>query len=424
MRVSAEAERAARDPAPGRALSRLAIPALFVLQFLLLAAGLTRDYQLKHEDNNALHATFARSHLRLGIDTTHGTNYFHNPANGAGAYYPNHPPGPGLLLAGVYGLTRRDGPAVTRATAIAFHMLGTWLFFGLARRVLRARWEVVLAVLLYVVLPESSFFGRMLNHEVVVLPFALLLVRGYWEAVHGALAAARTRTALAAGSLGAVFGWAGFFAIGACALHAGWELFVRRNPRAREPLALLAGMGALLFVAVLAHLLWVLHWDAAHLTALLASRSGSDQEGHLIGWLGRIVELHWRYFGLTSLAGILGIADGAAADWRRGAMSDPARDVALIFLAAGGAYVGVFLFNATKHDYWQFLLLPASALGTVLLVRYVFMTTGSRRALRRALLAVVAIDITTATTVTLAQRHLKQEGYCLKAVADLRRNSL
>lgn len=415
----------AHEAAPGRALlSRLAIPALFVLQLLLLTLGLTRDYQLKHEDNNALHATFARSHLRLGIETTHGANYFHNPATGAGAYYPNHPPGPGLLLAGVYALTGDDGPAVTRGTAIAFHMLGTWLFWGLARRVLRARWEVGLAVLLCVVLPESSFFGRMLNHEVLVLPFALLLVRGYWEAVHGAWPAAGTRTALAAGSLGTVFGWAGFFAIGACALHAGWELFVRRNARAREPLALLVGIGAVLFVGVLAHLLRALDWNPAHLTGLLASRSGSDQEGHFIEWLARIVELHWRYFGLTSLAGIVAVAAGAAAAWRRGAVSDPARDAALIFVTAGGGYVGVFLFNATKHDYWQMLLLPASALGVVLLVRYVLTATGSRRALRGVLLALVAIDITAATAITLAQRHFKKEGYCLKAVAELRRNSL
>jgi hypothetical protein len=53
-----------------------ALSALLVLQFALLTIGITRDYQLKHEDNNALHATFARSHLRLGLDTTRGQNYF------------------------------------------------------------------------------------------------------------------------------------------------------------------------------------------------------------------------------------------------------------------------------------------------------------------------------------------------------------
>jgi hypothetical protein len=424
-RVSAGAERAARAAGPGHStVCRPAIAALFVLQILLLTIGLTRDYQLKHEDNNALHATFARSHLRLGPETTHGMNYFYNRDSGAGAYYPNHPPGPGLLLAGVYGLTRRDGPAVTRATAITFHVLGTWLFLGLARRVLRHRGEVALAVLLYVVLPESSFFGRMLNHEVLVLPFALLLVRGYWDSAHGGWSAARARTALIAGSLGAFFGWAGFFAIGTCALHAGWELFVRRNTRAREPLALLLAAGAIIVVGVFTHLLWVLDWNPAHLTALMTSRSGSDQQGHLIAWLGRIVEQHWRYFGLTSLAGIVAIAAGTAAGLGRANAIDPAREVALIFLVAGGGYVGVFLFNATKHDYWQFLLMPASALGIVLLVRGLLTTGGSRHALRRVLLGLVALDITVATTVTLAQRHFKQEGYCLRTVAQLRRNHL
>ena len=64
-----------------------------------MAIGITRDYRLKHEDNNALHATFARAHLQLGFETTKGQNYFHNPATGSGEFYANHPPGPGLVLA-------------------------------------------------------------------------------------------------------------------------------------------------------------------------------------------------------------------------------------------------------------------------------------------------------------------------------------
>ncbi len=51
-----------------------AVAAIFVLQLLLLLTGINRDYQLKHEDNNALHATFARSHLRLGLAITRGQN--------------------------------------------------------------------------------------------------------------------------------------------------------------------------------------------------------------------------------------------------------------------------------------------------------------------------------------------------------------
>ena len=55
---------------------RLAVALIFLLQLALLAIGITRDYRLKHEDNNALHATFARAHLQLGLGTTKAQNYF------------------------------------------------------------------------------------------------------------------------------------------------------------------------------------------------------------------------------------------------------------------------------------------------------------------------------------------------------------
>ena len=401
----------------------IVIPAIFLLQLLLLLIGINRDYQLKHEDNNALHATFARSHLQLGLGVTHGQNYFYSPAMGGGAFYANHPPGPGLILAVWYGVTGHDGPTVTRMAAIVFHVLGTWLFYGLARRLLTRRWEVVSALLLYVALPESAFFGRMMNHEVLVLPFAILLVRGYWESVRGDWPRRRWMAAIGLGALGAAFtGWAGFFAIGACALHAGWETLVRRNPRASSPLVLLVAAGAVLFALTLSQLLWALAGDTAYLRGLLASRAGSGEDGRYFQWLGRILELHWRYFGLASAVGLLAIAVRAVR--RKSAGVDPAQEVGVIFLLAGSGYVAAFVFNATKHDYWQFLLLPASALGIVLLVRSLLAATESRHFLRRALLGIVILDIALVTTVTLVQRHVKREGYCLETVAALRKNHL
>src|SRR5688572_26737602 len=85
-----------------------AIVAVFVLQIAVLTIGITRDYRLKHEDNNAFHATFARSHLVLGLDATRGQNYFYSPVSSSGMFYRNHPPGPGLALAIAYGVTGND----------------------------------------------------------------------------------------------------------------------------------------------------------------------------------------------------------------------------------------------------------------------------------------------------------------------------
>ena len=213
-------------------LPRAIVLAIAALQLALLTIGISHDYRLKHEENNALHATFARSHLRLGLGATRAQNYFYNPSTGGGTFYPNHPPGPGLVLAAVYGVTGHDGPGLTRSVAIAFHVLGTWLFYGLVRRLLRRQWELVVAMLVYIALPESAFFGRMLNHEVMVLPAAILLVRGYWESVHGTWPRGKSMAAIGGGAIWAGFcGWPGFFAIAACAIHAGWELLARKNRR-------------------------------------------------------------------------------------------------------------------------------------------------------------------------------------------------
>ena len=412
-----------KEPSPPDAPTKV-IVAIFALQIVLLTIGITRDYQLKHEDNNALHATFARSHLHLGLKATRAQNYFYNPRSGSGSFYSNHPPGPGLVLAVVYGITGHDGPTITRAVAIGFHVLGTWLFYGLLRRVLRQRWELLVAMVLYVVLPESAFFGRMMNHEVLVLPATILLVRGYWESAHGTWSQRRSMAAIVIGALcAAISGWAGFFAIGACALHAGWEVLVRRNPRATPSFVVLLVAGPVLFALAIAHLLWILGGDLTYLRGLLASRSGG--EAGIVRWLGRIIELHWRYFGLTSAVGVVALAYRAARR-RSGDPLDPAQEVGLIFLLAGAGYVAVFKFTATIHDYWQFLLLPSSALGIVLLMRSLIGATAQqgRRWLRRTLVTVAVLDIVVVTTVTLVQRHVKREGYCLEVVEQLRRNSL
>lgn len=325
----------------------------------------------------------------------------------------------------VYGIAGRDGPTITRAVAIGFHVLGTWLFYGLLRRVLRQRWELLVAMLLYVGLPESAFFGRMLNHEVLVLPAAVLLVRGYWESAYGTWSNRRSMAALAGGAAWAVScGWVGFFAIGACALHAGWEVLMRRNRRAIPSFVLLLVAPLVLFALVIGQLLWTLGGNVGYLRTLLASRMVGDHPG-ILHWIGRIIELHWRYFGLTSAVALAGFVYRAVRQ-RSADARDPAQEVGLIFLLAGAGYVVAFAFNATLHDYWQFLLLPSSALGIVLLLRPLVGATPRqvRRPLRHVLLAVIVFDIITVSTVTLVQRHVKREGYCLQVMEQFRRDFL
>jgi hypothetical protein len=250
-------------------------------------------------------------------------------------------------------------------------------------------------------------------------------VRGYWESVFGTWSRRRAIAAMTAGAVCAVIsGWGGFFAIGACAAHAGWEVLIRRNRRARPSFAVLLVTPVVLAALVVGHLLWILGGDVAYLRTLLGSRmAGGDSNA--LQWTGRILELHWRYFGLTSAIALAGFVYRAV---RRKASdaADPAQEVGLIFLLIGAGYVGVFAHNATLHDYWQFFLLPASAIGIVLLIRPLIDAgaLASRPMLRRSLVALVIFDISLVSTVTLVQRHVKREGYCLQVVEGIRQNSL
>ena len=405
----------------------LLVPAVFGLQIALLTIGLGREYRLKHEDNNALHATFARSHLVLGLGTTQAQNYLFNPRSGTGATYAHHPPAPGLTLAFVYALTGRDDAAITRATAVLFHLLATWLFYRFARRLFSRDWEAVLATLFFVMLPQSTFFGRMLNHEVMVLPAAILLVRGYWESVRGEGAATKWIAAMIGGAIWATLsGWAGFFTVGACFLHAGWERMVRHNPEAGRTAVLLAVGGALLLTLDLGHIVWVLDGDATYLQNLLVSRMGSENAYGPAGWMGRIIELHWRYFGVTSLCALIAMATRGMRSLRDDHPRDPAVETGLIFLIAGAGYIVAFNTNAAHHDYWQFLLLPASAIGLVLVYRWLVARRDHRptRTTSIALLVLVTLDVVATSAYTLQDRHRRQEAYCVRVVAELQKDGL
>ena len=409
------------------AAGRRRLLAVVALQIALLGIGIGRDYRLKHEENNAVHATFARSHAQLGLGVTRGQNYFHSPASGSGEFYANHPPGPGLVLAAVYSLTGRDGPAVTRATAVAFHVLATLLFFGLARRVFGRDEDALLAALAFVLFPESAFFGRMVNHETLGLPAAILLVRGCWESLQEGGGARRWRVVCAAACLwSALTGWAGFFVIAACALYAAREGFVRGNLRARSLFALLTTLGALLFAMVVAHLLWASGRGVGHLGEMLASRMDVAGDQGAAWTLGKILEKHWRYFGLTSMAALTVLGYRGLRGLRASPPGHPAVDVGSVFLIAGAGYVAAFSFSAARHDYWQFFLLPAAAIAVTLAWRWLAAGLG-QPARRRACLALsvfAAVEFTAVVGVTLAQRHLRPEALCIETVAQLRRDAL
>ena len=94
--------------------SRWCLVPVVVLALALLSIGVARDYRLKHEDNNALHSTFALNHIGAGLQSTRAHDAYINPRNHKVNFYAHHPPGCGLILAGVFSVAGSDHPAVVR----------------------------------------------------------------------------------------------------------------------------------------------------------------------------------------------------------------------------------------------------------------------------------------------------------------------
>jgi hypothetical protein len=401
----------------GRPLPVLGWALILTVQLLVLSIGISKEYRLKHEDVNCSHAIRARSHQQLGLGVTKGQNYHLNRLTGRGSFYAHHPPGPALLLAVVYEVTGADGPLVTRGTAIFFHLLTTILFLLMIRHLLATHWEQMLAGLVLALIPQSAFFGRMLGHEMLVLPGAVLLVSCYWRLVRSE----GRRKWLAYGMVGAsiwvtLFGWAGFFAIAACTLHALWELLIRKEHRASLPLVLLVVCGASLMLLDLAHLVWV-GGGVQPLLDLAFSRMGGEAEYNVFRWLAKMIDVHRTYFtctGFIALVLLVVMVVRAELDRRR----EPAAELGLIFLLSGLGYLVVFNRNAHIHHFWHFLLIPASAIAVTITVRLLLdkVRAGKRSALWMLLLVLAAAEMVTTTTLTLIKRHTRVDQYCVEEV--------
>ena len=187
----------------------IGLGALLVYAFALLSIGLTRDWALLHEDNGALHTTFALSHLRLGLARTRAHDYFFEPKSGLEGRDGAHPPGPGLALAGAFTLSGSDTPGVARLTGIGFQLGTVACTVLLAWRLFDAPTALAGGALM-ATLPMAAFVGRMVSYEPFCLFAVMLQMTGYVLWRQGATR--RGLAAMTAGiGLGGLVDWPAFF---------------------------------------------------------------------------------------------------------------------------------------------------------------------------------------------------------------------
>ncbi len=403
---------------------------LYVHATALLSVGIGADWRLQHEDNGALHTTFARAHLDLGLARTGGHDVFYVPRTGDAFFYGHHPPGPSLVLAAAFALAGTDTPAVARTAAIFFHLASLTVFVVL----LRVHLPPALALLggvLFATAPMSAFFGRMVNYEPFCLTGVLLLLLGY--ALHrSGRSRAGGAVLLALGILFAgLVDWPAFFVAAALGLT--------------EAIAALRGDrdGWRVFVAIGALATLVLVLDLAH----LALASGSLQT--LLGVVGDTqhavvatpaslldAELAHgrRYFGRAALLASALVALTLAL--RRGPLVATLDAVAYPrvlarWLAASGLAAASYVLAAPSwaivHAYWSFYFLPFVVTSLVLVLGALAerAARGGRAGLAAALVGMVMLgDVANTAVRTLVRRHGSPEPFAIERTRELRRDNL
>jgi len=430
-----------REPSrPGRpaGVSRFfaaGIVGALVYALAILSIGLTREWALLHEDNGALHTTFALSHVHLGLARTRAHDYFFEPRTGLEGRYGAHPPGPGLLLAAAFAATGSDTPAVARLTVIAFQLGSIASMIMLLRRLFGPA-AALLGGAGMATLPMGAFFGRMVNSEPLCLFGVMLQLWGYaiWRqegARRGLL------VAVAGVVLGGLVDWPAFFF--AAALTAALAVDAARAASRRSsrvvPIVLLAASAGGILAVDVGHL-WLVSggsigslrlFDRVLAGPWVAQWAALDPPSFALGQL----EIARRYYTDAGLVSALVVA-GALLAWRwplaagvLGVDDGVLRRLLAISGAAAVTYVLVAPAWARIHAYWQFYALPFVVLSMVLVGRALLRLGRERRSLlARAVLAVFVIDTVIGSASTLYFRHTTRSSHTVRQVAELRASAM
>ncbi len=400
--------------APGanarRRLSPLAMALLLLLLAALLALHSADPWQYVHDDNGRRYSSYARTHLALGLARTGGRDFFFNPLTGRLVPYGHHPPGLSLLLAGWFFVLGNDGPRAARALPATFHLVTALVLFGLLRRHYPGA-PGLMAAFAFAVVPMSSYFGKLVNFEPVVLPLMVGALLCYWRWAEGG-DGRWLAPGLVLAVLGSLIDWPMLLALAVVGADAARRW--RRNEGRRFLAASLAACVSALTLAG-AVTAWVSGPVGVHELAT-AVEFRLHLGGGYTWWqlAGKLFDYNRRYFTEPVLAASLAAACTMTWDAARGARLPPrARLLALLGVVGIVPVVG-FPSSTRYHAYWQFYLLPYATLS----LAYVLDRFGPRlsRGSRRLLYAGIASWLVAASAFTLSTRYATPSRYVLKRV--------
>lgn len=406
------------------------LAALVLYGFALLSIGLTRDWRLLHEDNGAIHTTFALSHLRLGLARTRAHDLFFDPRTGGSAVYGHHPPGTALALAGAFAVTGSDSVAVARLVPILFHLGSIVLLATLLRRLISPEWALFAAFLM-ATLAMGSYFGRVVNYEPLCL-FAVMIQLSGWTRFRQSGSRAGLGWLAFGVVLGGLIDWASFFFAAAIANTEAIDLARSRVRRAAGLVVAVVSASAILLFD-LWHLWYAGHGSLAALRDVLARELPGGARGvSFPRFASTQFETFRRYFTHAGLVSSVAVA--VALIRPRGRLSQallavPDRETTTRLLAAAGAaalgYVLAAPWWASTHAYWQFDFLPFVVVSMVLVCRFLATEGAGKRPLgARVLLALSLVEVVVTSGYVLRMRHRKVGAFALEKTREYRANYL
>jgi len=378
-------------------------PYLVIALLCVYAMGLLRDLDQPfvgmQDWNGAFFSYVSRNLLRYPLSVTHGLPVVEMGAVAPPAdhcqRYATHPPGLPWMLAGVFAVAGVS-EASARLLPIVCSLAALWLFMRLTAAAL-GRATALLAGLIYALMPMAVFFGRMVDHEAVLL-FLMMLACWGWYGSLGLVPTSRSRRTCrwvgwAAVAAAVWVDWPGCLLAAALWIDA-WVRYRRGACAGRDVF-----IGAIVpGVTAAAALVWLVYggmdgsWAAlrdmamSRSAATAATESGAGRAFRDISMRGGAMQLTLDNFTLPLLAlaavGLVRFASlllrrparvaaaggGAAIEW---AGAPRTFGPPLIWTAVGGAWLALFHPQFIRHNYWQFYLGPTAALCAALGLRLV-----------------------------------------------------